>query len=76
MENNIEIFENLDQVCLENHDIKQIQNPSDDEAGSFDKTEPESPNWREIFEADFLEFFWRQRNCLNFISEVCSYSKS
>ena len=57
MENNIEIFENLDQVCLENHDIKQIQNPSDDEAGSFDKTEPESPNWREIFEADFLEFF-------------------
>ena len=30
MENNVEIFENLDQVGLEDHDIEEIENPSDD----------------------------------------------
>ena len=60
MENNIEIFENLDQVGLEDQEeIEEIENPSDDEAGFFDESEPQSPNWREIFEADFLELFER-----------------
>ena len=45
---------NLDQVGLENHDIEEIGNQSDDEAEFFDKTEPESPSWQKIFEADFL----------------------
>ena len=48
---------NLDQVGLENLDIEEIDNSSDDEAGFFDETEPESSNWPKIFEADFLELF-------------------
>ena len=68
MENNIEIFENLDQVGLEDQDIEEIENPSDDEAGFFDENEAETPNWREIFEADFLQLFERKLS-QNFISK-------
>ena len=40
--------------------MKLTDNQSDDEAGFFDETEAESPNWQKIFEADFLELFERK----------------
>ena len=61
MEENIEIFENLDQVGLDESDYEEIENPSDDESEPIvDENEAESQNWREIFEADFLELFERK----------------
>ena len=60
---------NLDQVGLENHDIQEIDNPSDDKAGFLTKLNQKVQIDEKCSRLTFSNSL--KGNCLKFLSGVC-----